>query len=1077
MTDSPEFALSESGGVQLQVLTTLANLGWCYRTRAEIDAMRKGHRSSVMLTPLAQEALASINSIDQDGVDHPFTAQAIDEGLSRLRDLRFDGLLRTNELATDYLQLGTAVPQTINGLTRERQLRFVAWGENEWQRNSFDMTAEYTVDGRNDAIRCDIVLFVNGIPWTVIELKRSGEKTSQGISQSIRNQGQAEGAPQLFVPVQLLIAGNPAEPRYGTVGTPAKFWSAWHEPAHGGMSEADIAALVNAEPPESVMNAIHSDFASHARRHNALREAGHRWVTELDKTIVGLCRPNRLLDLARRFTLFDKGTKKVARYQQVSAVYRILERIEQRDEAGRRKGGVIWHTQGSGKSLTMVMLARALAFHLKDASPRIVIVTDRRDLDRQIKKTFAATGFEPAQARTGEHLMKLIEDGAPLVTTLVNKFRSGVRKRAIASDSSDIFVLVDESHRSQYGNDDSMHEDMRRVLPNACYIGFTGTPLFKDKARNTFLKFGELIDSYPISRAVKDKAVVPLLYEGRIVAETLNAAALDAWFERSSDGLTPEQKAELKRRMSAPGVIQTVEARLKAIAWDIRQHYLQGFKGTGLKGQVVAPDKQSAVMLRTLFDALNEGQVDQVTAEVIISAPDKREGHDQVGVAPKKEVKRFWAEMMARYKTEDEYNEAIVAEFDSPESPDLLIVVSKLLTGFDVPRNTVLYLTRVIKEHDLLQAIARVNRVFDADDAPPKPFGYIVDYCGVLGELNEALESYDALTGFDDADINSALFAIRTEAEKLPGLHSELLDLFAGVANRYDQEAYAQALADEAMRDLFHRKLSAFASTLNVALSSRQFVESAPRERLDRWKADLSRFELLRQDVRRRYADTIDWAQYEGRVRKLLAEHITAHRVDTVVDPFNIFDEGAIEEQMAGGRSAASVADEITSQISRTITENWDEDPAFYEAFSKLVQDTIDSFRQKRISEQEYLKKARGLKDQAHARAESKEVPEALRGNGHAVAFWGVIAKELGELSQEAEEHAPDIALKLLEIVEKHRRVGWQEDRDQQNRMRAAADDFFFDTAPEQFGLSLDPERIDGLVDQILTIARERLPK
>lgn len=1077
MTDSPEFALSESGGVQLQVLTTLANMGWRYRTRAEIDAMRKGHRSSVILTPLAEEALASINSIDQDGVDHPFTSQAIDEGLSRLRDLRFDGLLRTNELATDYLQLGTAVPQTINGLTRERQLRFVAWGENEWQRNSFDMTAEYAVDGRNDAIRCDIVLFVNGIPWTVIELKRSGEKTSQGISQSIRNQGQAEGAPQLFVPVQLLIAGNPAEPRYGTVGTPAKFWSAWHEPAHGGMSETEVAALVNAEPPEAVMAAIQSDFASHARRHNALREAGHRWVTELDKTIVGLCRPDRLLDLARRFTLFDKGTKKVARYQQVSAVYRILERIEQRDEAGRRKGGVIWHTQGSGKSLTMVMLARALAFHLNDASPRILIVTDRRDLDRQIKKTFAATGFEPAQARTGEHLMKLIDDGAPLVTTLVNKFRSGVRKRALASDSSDIFVLVDESHRSQYGNDDSMHEDMRRVLPNACYIGFTGTPLFKDKARNTFLKFGELIDSYPISRAVKDKAVVPLLYEGRIVAETLNAAALDAWFERSSDGLTPEQKAELKRRMSAPGVIQTVEARLKAIAWDIRQHYLQGFKGTGLKGQVVAPDKQSAVMLRTLFDALNEGQVDQVTAEVIISAPDKREGHDQVGVAPKKEVKRFWAEMMARYKTEDEYNEAIVAEFDSPESPDLLIVVSKLLTGFDVPRNTVLYLTRVIKEHDLLQAIARVNRVFDADDAPPKPFGYIVDYCGVLGELNEALESYDALTGFDDADINSALFAIRNEAEKLPGLHSDLLDLFAGVTNRYDQEAYAQALADEALRDLFHRKLSAFASTLNVALSSRQFVESAPRERLDRWKADLSRFELLRQDVRRRYADTIDWAQYEGRVRKLLAEHITAHRVDTVVDPFNIFDEGAIEEQMAGGRSAASVADEITSQISRTITENWNEDPAFYEAFSKLVQDTIDSFRQKRISEQEYLRKARGLKDQAHARAESKEVPEALRGNGHAVAFWGVIAKELGELSQEAEEYAPDIALKLLEIVEKHRRVGWQDDRDQQNRMRAAADDFFFDTAPEQFGLSLNPERIDGLVDQILTIARERLPK
>jgi type I restriction enzyme R subunit len=1077
MSSSPEFALSESGGVQLQVLTTLANMGWRYRTRTEVDEMRGGRRSAVVLTPLAHEALAAINSIDQDGADHPFTQQAIEEGLSRLRDLRFDGLLRTNELATDYIQLGTAVPQTIKGLTRERQLRFVAWGVDECQRNSFDMTAEYVVEGRNDTIRCDIVLFVNGIPWAVIEVKRSGEKATQGISQSIRNQGQSEGAAQLFITTQLLITGNPSEPRYGTVGTPAKFWSAWREPAHRGMTDAEIADLVNAAPPADVMATILSDFASQAGRHDALREAGHRWVTELDKAIVGLCRPDRLLDLARRFTLFDKGVKKVARYQQVSAVYRILDRVEERDEAGRRKGGVIWHTQGSGKSLTMVMLARALAFHLKDASPRIVIVTDRRDLDRQIKKTFAATGFEPAQARTGEHLMKLIEDGAPLVTTLVNKFRSGVRKRALASDSRDIFVLVDESHRSQYGNDDSMHEDMRRVLPNACYIGFTGTPLFKDKARNTFLKFGELIDSYPIARAVKDEAVVPLLYEGRVVAETLDATALDAWFERTSEGLTLEQRAELKRRMSAPGVIQTVDARLKAIAWDIRQHYLQGFKGTGLKGQVVAPDKASAVALKALFDTLNEGQAEQVTAEVIISAPDKREGHDEVGIAPKKEVKRFWAEMMARFKNEDDYTESIVRDFDSPESPELLIVVSKLLTGFDVPRNTVLYLTRVIKEHDLLQAIARVNRVFDDEEAPPKPFGYIVDYCGILGELNGALASYDALTGFDDADINGALFAIRTEAERLPGLHSELLDLFAGVGNRYDQEAYAQALADEALRDLFHRKLSAFASTLNVALSSRQFVETTPRDRLDRWKADLKRFELLRQDVRRRYADTIDWAQYEGRVRKLLAEHITAHRVDTVVDPFNIFDEGAIEEQLSGGRSAASVADEITSQISRTITENWDEDPAFYEAFSKLVQSTIDSFRQKRIGEREYLKKARALKDQAHARAESKEVPEKVRGNGHAVAFWGVIAKELGEVSPEAAKHAPSIALALLEIVESHRRVGWQDDRDQQNRMRAAADDFFFDTAPGEFGLSLDPERIDGMVDQILTIARERLPK
>jgi type I restriction enzyme R subunit len=316
------------------------------------------------------------------------------------------------------------------------------------------------------------------------------------------------------------------------------------------------------------MAAILSDFAPHAKRHTALREAGHRWVTELDKMIVGLCRPDRLLDLARRFTLFDKGVKKVARYPQVSAVYRILERIEERDEAGRRKGGVIWHTQGSGKSLTMVMLARALAFQLKDSAPRIVIVTDRRDLDRQIKKTFAATGFEPAQARTGEHLMKLIEDGAPLVTTLVNKFRSGVRKKALASDSADIFVLVDESHRSQYGNDDSMHEDIAGYLAAGCGIGIASKA---DRRPNNIAELQRCASRGHIKtkiRSVADDAEIAFLSDvARDVTLTVGASSLSRGHSMMRDLAVQLRKLSAKAESDKP---RNMAATLSApcLAWN-----------------------------------------------------------------------------------------------------------------------------------------------------------------------------------------------------------------------------------------------------------------------------------------------------------------------------------------------------------------------------------------------------------------------------------------------------------------------------------------------------------------------------
>jgi len=1069
MTDptSPDFALSEAGSTQLQALHTLSALGWRYLTRAEADRQRGHRRTNVLLDDILGQQLATLNRIRRGERSYPFSEANIATAVERLHDVRFDGLLRTNEAVTDLLQLGIALPQKIDGQTREWQLRYVDW--NDWRGNAFHMTAEFPVDWpEGTPIRPDIVLFVNGIPFAVIEVKHAREKVEQGISQQLRNQKPDIGSPNLFFSAQLLVAGNSHQPRYATIGTPAKLWSRWKEQED---DEEYIRRTVNRELDEIEARAIFQDFSPHQRRHAGLMEAAERIATGFDKMLVSLCRPERLIDLARRFILFDGPAKKIARHQQVFAVKDLMRRVATLDANGRREGGVVWHTQGSGKSLTMVMLAKALALAIPTA--RIVLVTDRTDLDKQIADTFRATGLSPERARTGEHLVELIEHKTQVITTVINKFKAGLNKRKLIDLGADVFVLVDESHRSQYGDLDSLHARMREVFPNGCLIGFTGTPIAK-REKNTFVVFGNLVQPvYSMRDAVEDGAVVPLLYEGRHVEEDLDEAGVDAWFENVTRNLSDGQKADLKRKMSGRRALMGVSARLRCIAFDVGRHFADNLKGTGLKGQLVAPSKRDAITLKRLLDDFGE-----VTSEVVISAPDLREGEKAIDEDTNDEVVAFWRRMMDRWQGEENYNRGIVDAFkDGPGDPEILIVVDKLLTGFDAPRNTVLYLAAEKKEHNLLQAIARVNRVFDDEGAPEKRFGYIIDYCGVLQHLGNALTQNDALRGFDESDLNQAVTSIAEEARTLPQKHAALLDLFAGLSNRYDEEAYARALSDDRLRDEFYRLLAAFTRTLTVAVASRSFLEETPGERLSRWKADEKRFIALRAHVKTRYADAIDWSDYEKRVRALLDAHVTAHEVVTVVEPLAVFDHAAIEAARRDkNRSDGSIADEIAHRTVKEIEEKWDEDPVFFEKFSKLIKETIDAFRDRRLEEKAYLERIRQLRDRFDTRDDEDDpTPGSIREKGNETAFWGITRRELKRAGFDRDDLAVEIAVAVAEIIGQNRTVGWQHDRDAQNRIRNAVDDYFFDTVIRVGGLAIDPAVIDSITDDILAAARVRM--
>lgn len=440
-----------------------------------------------------------------------------------------------------------------------------------------------------------------------------------------------------------------------------------------------------------------------------------REITPQDRTLYSLCRPERLLDLPFHFVLFDAGEKKVARYQQYFTVRNILERLKQRDGDGRRLGGVVWHTQGSGKSLTMVMLAKAIA-RLNLPEYKIALVTDRIDLDDQIYRTFSHCDMDPYKAKSGKDLAKQMSGPkSRVVTTIIDKFENAVLKGNLQNESDNVFVLVDESHRGQYG---AMHGLMRKALPNSCFIGFTGTPV-KRKEKDTVNKFGGLIQpTYSIRRAVEDNAVVPLLYEGRDVEQRVDRQSIDRWFNIITANLTKEQKADLKKKFTTTDQLNKAEQKVREIALDISLHYRDNWQGTPYRAQLVTQDKSTALLYKRNLDEFGI-----VSSEVLISGPDDREGNEEVDEENPPAIQQIWKKMMSKHGSEDQNNKNIINGFKSGDDPEIIIVVDKLLTGFDAPRNTILYLTRQLKDHNLLQAIARVNRLCDGKD-----FGYIIDY-------------------------------------------------------------------------------------------------------------------------------------------------------------------------------------------------------------------------------------------------------------------------------------------------------------------------------------------------------------
>ncbi len=1070
--DVPSF--KEDHISQIPALQTLMKLGFQYLSPEEALKLRGEKTSAVLLEGILRTQLEKINRIHYKGNTYPFSESNIQAGIQALKDVPLqEGYIHASQYVYDLLTLGIALEQSIEGDKKSFTLKYIDWEHPE--NNVYHVTEEYSVlrTARSDHYRPDIVLFVNGIPLVIIECKRPDIKKplDEAISQHLRNQ-QEDGIRSLYVYSQILLALATHHARYGTTGTEKKFWSIWKEkfntPAEAADYQNRLVELKNYPLDATRKDKLFSGRFKYVRRYFDDLERESLQVTEQDRYLYGLCRPDRLLEMTFSFIVFDAGEKKIARYPQYFAVKRTMRKIT-RMEQGRRIGGVIWHTQGSGKSLTMVMLAQAIALDKSIRNPKIVLVTDRVDLDDQIYGTFKKCGKLVHQAKTGVNLVELLQSKSDaIVTTVINKFEAAVKRVKEPFTSPDIFILVDESHRSQYGQ---FNINMQKVFPNGCFIGFTGTPLMK-KEKNTAAKFGGMIDTYTIRTAVEDKAVVPLLYEGRHALQQVNEKPIDTYFEKISEPLTKYQKADLKRKFSCADQLNIADQKIYCIAWDISQHFQKNWQGTGFKGQLVCQNKLAAVKYKQYLD-----EIGIVTSEVLISPPDEREGSETAYGKPPELVQQFWRKMMDEHGSPQKYQKNLINRFKQQEHPEIIIVVDKLLTGFDVPRNTVLYLTRSLKEHTLLQAIARVNRVH-----PGKDFGYVIDYYGILGELDQALTTYSGLEEFEEEDLVGTISHINEEIKKLPQRHSEVWDIFKEIPNKYDESAYEELLRDEALRMQFYDKLSLYVRTLKIALSSIDFHKTVLEKEIDRYREDAKFFLNLRASVRQRYSDTVTYKEYEPQVQKLIDKHIESSEVVSLTELVNIFDREKFKEEVEKVVGTAAKADMIASRTAKHITEKMEEDPAFYKKFSQLLKETIRAYEERRISEVEYLNRVQDISE-AVVNHTDAEIPEAFDRREIARAFYGItyelIHQKLNDEAR-AKEIATKAGLGIDDIIREtvldngKPKVDWQFRSDLIGKLQIDIGDFLIDEIRDKFDLNLSYDEIDDLSEKIIEIAKLR---
>lgn len=795
------------------------------------------------------------------------------------------------------------------------------------ENNHFGIAEEVTIRG-NRTKRPDVVLYVNGIALGVIELKRSIVSVSEGIRQNIGNQKE-EFIKTFFGTVQLIMAGNDTEGlRYATTETTEEYYVTWKESGLGNESR-------------------------------------------LDRSILQLCEKKRLLEMVHDFILFDSGIKKTARHNQYFGVKATQEYVQ------RHEGGIIWHTQGSGKSLTMVWLAKWIREHIND--PRVLLLTDRTELDDQIEKVFFGVDEKIHRTKSSKELLaELNTKDKWLLCSLVHKFgRVGATgsldvddyvaeiKKNLPKDFSakgNLFVFVDECHRTQSGK---LHEAMKELLPTATFIGFTGTPLLKVDKSNSIGVFGPYIHTYKYNEAVADKVVLDLRYEARRVDQNITSQEkIDEWFEERTQGLTDFAKAELKRRWGTMQSLLSSRSRLEKVVFDILDDFYK-------KDRLASGRGNAMLVTSSIYEACQYYEIFQTqgfTKCAVVTS------YEPGALSTDTREYAVYQKMLNGKNTEDFEKEIKKKFIEQPGQMQLLIVVDKLLTGFDAPPATYLYIDKNMQDHGLFQAICRVNRL----DGEDKEYGYIVDYRDLFKKLERAVADYTAgaLEGFDKEDVLGLLKDRLEEGKKDLDEAIEIVRaLCEPVAPPKDSASYIRYFCGDvenpySLKENEVKRVKLYKSVshlLRVYADLANDMSSAgyTKDQAQAIEREVKHFEQVRMEVKLASGDYIDLKKYEPAMRVLIDRYITAEESEklsafddmTLVDLIVKKGEDAVSDlPEAVKQSQEAVAETIENNVRKLIIDEMPTNPKYYLRMSELLDELVKKRKRADVEYKEYLK-------------------------------------------------------------------------------------------------------------------------
>lgn len=921
-----------------------------------------------------------------------------------------------------YSLLRYGVQKKASSADKPKTIFFIDF--EDLSKNDFYVAEEVTVKGNNTK-RPDVVLYVNGIALCVIELKRSTVSISEGIRQNLDNQKDTF-IKNFFNTIQLVIAGNDTQgAKYGVIGTTEKYYLTWKE-------------------DEEYLKKITEDKTS-----KRINDKYNSVDNKLHKHLIGLCTKERVLEIIHDFIVYDRGIKKTCRPNQYFGVKSAHVYVD------RREGGIIWHTQGSGKSLTMVWLTKWIMENKSDG--RILVITDRDELDQQIEKVFMGVDEEIYRTKSGRDLIDKLNTSNPrLLCSLIHKFgkkedtayddfleelKQNLPKDFLAK--GDVYVLVDECHRTQSGK---LHEAMEAILPNALFIGFTGTPLLKQDKQKSVEIFGEYIHKYKFDEAVKDNVVLDLRYEARDVEQNITSQKkIDQWFDSKTSGLTDVALAQLKKRWGNLQSVFSSKARLEKIAADIMldmatKDRLKNGRGNAM---LVAGSIYEACKYYEIFTTQGFTKCAIVTSYTPNISDIKGESlGDGEGATEKLKKYEIYNKMLDGKRPEDFEKEVKSLFIDHPAQMKLLIVVDKLLTGFDAPPATYLYIDKSMRDHGLFQAICRVNRL-DGDD---KEFGYIIDYMDLFKNLENAMGDYtsNALENYEKKDIEGLLKNRLTEAkEKLEDSLETVQALCEDVEYPRETQQYLHYFCatntenKEELKDNEPKRVALYKSVASLMrayanLANEMIKAGYTKDQATMIKSQVTYYEKVRSEVKLASGDYIDLKTYEPAMRHLIDTYIDAKESEVL----SAFDEISLVDLMVKKgsdfvddlpknmkKNKETVAETIENNVRRLIIDETPTNPKYFEKMSLLLDEIIRNRKDEVLEYKNYLEKMANLAKQVKYPEGSSQYTEKTNKTPGLRALYDNIGDE-------------DIAVSVHEEVVAYKPDAWRGHKIKERKVR-----------------------------------------